>query len=188
MLLFTRIDPRQPPDTKASPHNRDYSNDNQTGRGAVTHLLPYDNPSIEQGLLDRNGDINSTSVIYNWDRGRGQLLSLIATYLEHDLHGEAMSFDGYSLQLSDVTTFTPDLRLATNIVPGRFDHDTENPVYRKTNDKDLAALSLTLFLSYPFGAKNWVGNLTRAYAEEDNSIDFYDTTVSMINLGMIRRF
>jgi hypothetical protein len=57
-----------------------------------------------------------------------------------------------------------------------------------TNDKNLAALSLTLFLNDPFGAKNWVGNLTLAYAEEENSIDFYDTTVSMINLGMIRRF
>jgi hypothetical protein len=57
-----------------------------------------------------------------------------------------------------------------------------------TNDKDLAALSLTLFLNDPFGAKNWVGNLTLAYAEEENSTDFYDTTVSMINLGMIRRF
>jgi hypothetical protein len=142
----------------------------------------------EQGLLDRNGDINSTSLIYNWDQGQGQLLSLLVTYLEHDLDGEAMSFDGYSVQLNNVTAFSPDLRLATNIVLGRFDHDTENPVYGKTNDKDLTALTLTLFLNDPFGAKNWVGNLTMAYAEEDNSIDFYDTTVSMINLGMIRRF
>ena len=142
----------------------------------------------EQGLLDRNGKINSTSLIYNWDRGKGQLLSLLMTYLEHDLDGEAMSFDGYSVQLNNVNAFTPELRLATNIVLGRFDHDTENPVYGKTNDKDLVALSLTLFLNDPFGAKNWVGNLTMAYAEEDNSIDFYDTTASMINLGMIRRF
>jgi hypothetical protein len=33
-----------------------------------------------------------------------------------------------------------------------------------------------------------IGWLAVAYAEEDNAIDFYDTTVSMINLGMIRRF
>ena len=108
----------------------------------------------EQGLLDRNGEINSTSLIYNWDQGQGQLLSLLVNYLEHNLDGEAMSFDGYSVQLNNVTAFSADLRLATNIVLGRFDHDTENPVYGKTNDKDLAALSLTLFLSDPFGAKN----------------------------------
>jgi hypothetical protein len=144
--------------------------------------------ATEQGSLDRNGEINSTSLIYNWDQGKGQLMSLLVTYLEHDLDGEAMSFDGFSVQLNNVTAFTPELRLATNIVLGRFEHDTENPVYGKTNDKDLAALSLTLFLNDPFGAKNWVGNLTLAYAEEDNSIDFYDTTVAMINLGMIRRF
>ena len=142
----------------------------------------------EQGLLDRNGKINSTSLIYNWDQGKGQLLSLLMTYLEHDLDGEAMSFDGYSVQLNNVTAFSPDLRLATNIVLGRFDHDAENPLYGKTNEKDLTALSLTLFLSNPFGAKNWVGNFTLAYAEEDNRIDFYDTSVSMINLGMIRQF
>jgi hypothetical protein len=142
----------------------------------------------EQGSLDRNGEINSTSLIYNWDQGKGQLMSLLVTYLEHDLDGEAMSFDGYSLQFNNVTAFTPDLSLATNVVLDRFDHDAENPVYDKTNDKDLAALSLTLFLNDPFGAKNWVGNLAIVYAEEDNSIDFYDTTVSLINLGMIRRF
>ena len=83
----------------------------------------------ELGLLDRNGKINSTSLIYNWDQGKGQLLSLLMTYLEHDLDGDAMSFDGYSVQLNNVTAFTPDLRLATNIVLGRFDHDTENPIY-----------------------------------------------------------
>jgi hypothetical protein len=142
----------------------------------------------EQGLLDRNGKIKSTSLIYNWDRGKGQLLSVLVTYLEHDLDGEAMSFDGYSVQLNNVTAFTPDLRLATNIVLGRFDHGSENPVYGKTNDKDLAALTLTLFLNDPFGAKNWVTNLTLAHAEENNRIDFYDTAVSMVNIGIIRRF
>lgn len=142
----------------------------------------------EQSSLDRNGDINSTSLIYNWNRGKGQLLSLTGTYLQHDLDGESMSFDGYSLQLTDVRAFRADLRLATNILLGRYEHDSENPLYRKKNDKDLAALTLTLFLSNPFGARNWVGNVTLAYAEEDNAIAFYDTTASMINIGMLRRF
>ena len=142
----------------------------------------------EQELLDRNGDINNTSLIYNWDKGKGQLLSLTATYLEHDLDGEAMSFDGYSLQLNDLTAFSPRLRLSTNILLGHYEHDTENPAYRKKNDKNLIGLTLTLFLKDPLGATGWIGNLAVAYAEEANAIDFYDTTISLISIGMLHRF
>ena len=142
----------------------------------------------QQASLDRNGDITNSSLIYNWDRGKGQLLSLDFSYLNHDLDGAAMSFDGYSLQLSSVAAVSPRMRLATNILLGRYEHDAENPVYQKTNDKDLAALTLTLFLSDPLGATGWLGNVTVAYAQEKNEIEFYDTTLSMINIGMLRRF
>jgi hypothetical protein len=47
---------------------------------------------------------------------------------------------------------------------------------------------LTLFLNDPFGATGWIANLAVAYAEEDNAIDFYDTTVSLISIGMLHRF
>jgi len=159
--------------------------DERSGEQALDdNLITLD----EQRLLNRNGEINRLSLVYNWDRGRGQLLSLIASYEDFDLDGKAMAFDGYSLQLSNVSLLSPRLRLASNLVLGRHQHDTVNPLYGKKNDRKLAALGLTLFVSEPFGAKGWFGNATLAYAREDTAIDFYDTTAAYLNLGMIRRF
>ena len=142
----------------------------------------------QQASLDRNGDITSSSLLYNWDRGKKRLLSLDFTYLNHDLDGEAMSFDGYSLQFSYVSPVSQRMLLASNVLLGRYEHDAENPLYQKKNDKDLAALTLTLFLRDPLGATGWLANVTLAYAQEKNEIEFYDTTLSMINVGMLRRF
>ena len=47
---------------------------------------------------------------------------------------------------------------------------------------------LTLFVNDPFGIKDWTGNATLAYADEDNAVDFYDTTAAYLNIGLIRRF
>ena len=142
----------------------------------------------EQVLLDRNGDINSARLTYVWDHGRGEQTSLSATYLDYDLDGKAMAFDGYSLQLSDLTAISPRMRLASNFILGKYRHDTDNPIYNERNKKDLAALTLTLFVSDPFDFKKWIANATVAYAQEDNEIDFYDTTAAYFNIGLIRRF
>ena len=144
--------------------------------------------AAEQALLNRNGDINSARLTYIWDRGRGAQTSLAASYLDYDLDGEAMAFDGYGLQLSDLRAVSPRVRLATNLVLGKYRHNTANPIYGTKNEKELAALTLTLFVSDPFGLKNWIGNATLAYADEDNAIDFYDTTATYVNIGLIRRF
>jgi hypothetical protein len=142
----------------------------------------------ERELLDRNGDVNSARLTYIWNRGRGEQISLAASYLDYDLDGEAMAFDGYGLQLSDFRALSPRVRVATNLVLGKYGHNTANPIYGKKNEKELAALTLTLFLSDIFGFKGWLGNATLAYADEDNEIDFYDTTATYANVGLIRRF
>ena len=115
-------------------------------------------------------------------------MSLSLEYLEFDLDGEAMAFDGYGLQLSNLSTLNPRTRLATNFFLGDYRHDTDNPLYGEKNDKALAALTLILFLSDPFGIKDWIGNATLAYAREDNAIDFYDTETAYASVGLIRRF
>ena len=143
---------------------------------------------LEQQSLVRDGDVESTSLTYNWDRGKGQKLSLTASYLRHDLDGEAMSFDGVSLLLTNVTAFSQRFRLATNLLLGRFQHDAENPVFDEKNDKNLGAVTLTLFVSEPFGASGWIANATLGYANQANAIDFYDTSLSLLRVGMLYRF
>jgi hypothetical protein len=102
-------------DFRISNRESDIDDENSCAALPAANLITLE----QQALLDRNGDITSTSLIYNWDRGKGQLLSLDFTYLDHDLDGEAMSFDGYSLQLSNVAAINPRMRLATNFILGR---------------------------------------------------------------------
>ena len=142
----------------------------------------------EQQTLDRNGDINTLTILHRWRRDRGESTALAVNVVEHDLDGDAMSFDGYSLQLTDVRALGPKLRLVSNLFVGWFDHDARNPVFDKTNDKQLSAVAISLFYAEPFGAKGWLVNAIAAYAEEDNAINFYDTRVSFANVGLLYTF
>jgi hypothetical protein len=171
-------------DVRVSSRNNRIDNENSGDQLRAANLIGSD----EQRMLNRNGDINRASLVYNWYRGRGEAFSLSASYYDYDLDGRAMAFDGYSLQFSDVSLLGPRLRLATNVLLGRNRNAGVNPLYGVRNDSKLAALTLTLFVSEPFGASGWVGSATLAYAHDDNSIDFYDTTASYVNFGLIRRF
>jgi hypothetical protein len=75
-----------------------------------------------------------------------------------------------------------------NLAFGSFEYDEENPIVNITNEKDSLGLTLTFFLKDPFGYKGWVGNAGFVYGEEDNDIDFYDSTATMVTVGMLRRF
>ena len=142
----------------------------------------------EQALLDRNGDINTLSVLHSWRREYGASTTLALNLIERDLDGGAMALDGYTLQLTDVRVLGPKLRVVGNLFYGQFDHDETNPVFDRRNDSEFTAIGLSLFYRDPFDAKGWVVNAIFAYAEEENEIDFYDTTVSFANVGLLYTF
>ena len=151
-------------------------------------LVPTTITAAEQLLLDRNGDINVASIFYNWKIEEGRVFSISVNSIEHDLDGKAMSYDGTSVQLAYLTRLNDRTRMVGNLAFGSFDYDEENPIVNITNEKDSIGLTLTFFLSDPFGYKGWTGNAGFVYGEEDNDIDFYDSTATMVNVGMLRRF
>ena len=132
--------------------------------------------------------VTQASIIYNWRIDDDRFLLVTASSVDNDLDGEAMSNDGYSLQLNYGTRLDPRKRLVTNIQFGSYDYDKRNPVFDEKNSRDAAGLTMTLFLQDPFGVKNWIGNFGFVYAQSDNDIDFYDSTATMVNFGMLRRF
>jgi hypothetical protein len=142
----------------------------------------------EQELLDRNGDVNVASIIYNWRIDEGRFLVVTGNSIDYDLDGDAMSNDGFSMKLTYGTRLDPRKRLVTNFEVGSYDYDKRNPVFNEKDSKDVTGLTMTLFLEDPFGAKGWIGNVGLVYAQSDNDIDFYDTTATMISFGMLRRF
>lgn len=144
--------------------------------------------ATEQELLDRNGDINVLSVVYNWNIAEGRILAIGVNSVEHDLDGDAMSYDGTSVQLTYAAKLDDRRRLVSNVFFGTYEFDETNPIVDETDEMDQVGVSATYFLSDPFGFKDWTGNIAVVYADSDNDIDFYDTNSAMVSVGMLRRF
>ncbi len=139
-------------------------------------------------LLDRNGDINSFDVRYLMGSKESHGFLLQGTFIERDLDGEAMAYDGAQLSASHLWNMGRGNRLVTNLTYGEFEHDEENPIYDVTDESERLGGSVTYFSTGAFGLKNWTFNATVAYFEEDHDIDFYDTELTMVSIGMLRTF
>ena len=141
----------------------------------------------EQALLDRNGDIDIVSATYTWGLEDGKLaLSLSA--IDYDLDGEAMAYDGFSVAVDHVKTFSNGIRLVSKLGVGYFEYDEENPIYDEEDEMDTAEFSVYAFVPDPFGYKNWVFNYGFAFGQEDHDINFYDNDIALISAGAMRRF
>ena len=160
--------------------DKERSGDSLVAAGDIT--------ASEQELLDRNGDVNVASIIYNRRIDEGRFLIVTGNSIDYDLDGDAMSQDGFTMQLTYGTRLDSRKRLVTNFELGSFDFDKRNPVFDEKNSRDVASLTMTLFLEDPFGFKDWISNTGFVYGQSDHDIDFYDTQVAMINFGMLRRF
>ncbi|TNF91680.1 MAG: DUF2860 family protein [Gammaproteobacteria bacterium] len=144
--------------------------------------------AAEQKLLDRNGDINVIGVVYNWNIAEGRILSVGVNSVEHDLDGDAMSYDGASVQATYATALDDRNRLVSNVFVGSYEFDKTNPIYDEKDEMDQVGLTVTYFRKDAFGFKDWSGNIAVVYADSDHDIDFYDTTAAMVSVGMLRRF
>lgn len=143
--------------------------------------------AAEQGLLDRNGDIDIARIAYTWGIEDGQLTVGVSA-IDHDLDGEAMAYDGTSVEINHSVGLSERTSLVSSLSLGLFDFDKENPIYDEEDEMDTAEVSVVVLVNSPFGYKNWVGNAAFAYAQEDHDINFYDNDVALISLGASRQF
>ncbi|MDJ0780119.1 MAG: DUF2860 family protein [Gammaproteobacteria bacterium] len=141
----------------------------------------------EQGLLDRNGDINIVSATYTWYMDDG-LLSLGFNSIDYDLDGKAMAYDGFSVEIDHVKYFSQRTKVVSKLGLGYFEFDDDNPIYDEEDEMDTAEFSVTLLVDDPFGYKNWVFNTGFAFGQEDHDINFYDNDVSLISIGAMWNF
>ncbi|MNG41460.1 hypothetical protein D3C84_1306620 [compost metagenome] len=49
-------------------------------------------------------------------------------------------------------------------------------------------LSFAATYKEPFGLQDWRARAAISYGEEDSNIDFYDTKITSLNLGMLYTF
>jgi hypothetical protein len=115
------------------------------------------------------------------------LFSLRVGISDDDRDGEAMAGDSNQVQLTYV--YLGD-RFITAI-NGSFitkEYDARNPVFDKTRDDDGYGLAVVLFDKGLFDSKDWWGQASAIYIEQDSNIDFYDSSATALILGVQRNF
>ena len=141
----------------------------------------------EAALLDREGDTRRLVVNYTFEPTGKGIYSLRVGTSDIDLDGEAMSGDSNSVQLT-YAHFTDRFVTAISGTFSQMDYDASNPVFGKTRDDDSIGLAVFVFDKGLFDSKDWWGQGSIAWVEQDSNIDFYDQSVMAITLGVQRNF
>ena len=144
--------------------------------------------STESKLLDRNGDtqIIDTRYTFNWGEGR-HIITPGITYTNYDLDGAAMAYESYGVNVNYIYSINR-WRFVVNAGYADLKRDQVNPIYGKKADAQQYGSSLTTFYASPFGLKGWMANASVIWFEENNDVNFYDTSLQMVSVGMLKRF
>ncbi|MEP1471018.1 MAG: DUF2860 family protein [Halieaceae bacterium] len=143
----------------------------------------------ERELLVRDGDHDRIDLRYEYTSSdKRHVFTPGLAYIDHDRDGDANSMEGFGLDLNYIYVYQPRLRFVVNAGYARLDADEANPIYGVKDDSTRLGLSLAAFYGNPFGLQGWVLNVSGAAFKDDHEIRFYDSTVRMLTVGMLRRF
>jgi hypothetical protein len=142
-----------------------------------------------RALLVRDGDQYSFDVAYLYKLGEGRrhLLRPMVRYAVDDRNGEAISSDGYRLQLSYVF-LGEGYTVASNLAYGSSSFDERNPIFGVKTDTDGLAVDTTLFYRLPIEGGRWQAVGSVLWGEADSDVDFHDNEIFMITAGVMYRF
>jgi hypothetical protein len=140
-------------------------------------------------LLRRDGDQYHFDASYLFRLGQGQrhLVRPMLRYTIDDRDGEAISGDGYRLQLSHVF-LGQGYTVASNIAYGSSSMDARNPIFGARTDTDGVVVDTTLFYRLPFESGRWQAVGSVLWGEGDSNVAFHDTELFMISAGVMYRF
>jgi hypothetical protein len=142
-----------------------------------------------QELLRRDGDQYHFDASYLFRLGDGQrhLVRPMLRYTIDDRDGEAISGDGYRLQLSYIF-LGQGYTVASNIAYGSTSLDARNPIFGARTDTDGVVVDTTLFYRLPVESGRWQAVGTVLWGEGDSDVAFHDSEIFMINAGVMYRF
>ncbi len=143
--------------------------------------------AADRTLLDRNGDRKKYSAQYTftWNENK-HIVTPVFAYIDQDLDGAAVAYNGQSLSVNYIYSVNR-WKLVTNSTYAVLKYDENNPVYNDKADSRRLGASFTAFYDKPFGW-NVKANAGVVWFEEDSDIDFYDSSVSLISIGMLYIF
>lgn len=142
----------------------------------------------EQALLDREGEQKKLDLSYRWSPSADHLIIPTLSYVNHDLDGGAMAMQGSQFELNYAYLGLQDWELVASLLSGSLESDDANPLADKKQELDRFGLSLAATYKEPFGLKGWKARAAYNYGEEDSNIDFYDTSIKSLTMGMMYGF
>jgi hypothetical protein len=141
----------------------------------------------EQRLLRRTGQTYRYNLQYHWQiNDRHRLVPGIG-YLNYKLDGDAMAEDGLALQLQHYYSINR-WRLVSQLFYRDMESKETNPIYNDSGDTETLGAVFTAFYARPFGLENWTANATASYTDGDSNIDFYDSSLGLVSVGMLYQF
>ena len=142
-----------------------------------------------QDLLRRDGDQFHFDASYLFRLGQGQrhLVRPMVRYTIDDREGDAISGDAYRLQLSYIF-LGQGYTVASNVAFGGATQDARNPIFGRKTDSDRVAIDTTLFYRLPTESGRWQAVGSVLWGEEDSDVDFHDSEVTSVSLGLLYRF
>jgi hypothetical protein len=143
----------------------------------------------QAGLLEREGDEQTIRAGYLFELGDKESLLPEFVYVNDDRDGDAVSSDQWGVQL----TYANRGERFNMALTGSYmtaDYDKRHPIYGKTRDDDSWGFGASLFdkrLLSGLG-KDWWATAAAGYYETDSNINFYDSTLWTVGLGVMYLF
>jgi len=165
---------------------RDISIDTERSGAGVTSVAC---DATCQDLLRRDGDQYHFDVSYRFVLGEGSrhIVRPMLRYTIDDRDGEAISGDGYRLQLSYVF-LGQGYTVASNVAYGSSSFDARNPIFGARTDTDGVVVDTTLFYRLPFESGRWQAVGGVLWGEGNSDVAFHDSEIFMVNAGVMYRF
>ncbi len=140
-------------------------------------------------LLQRDGDQYHFDASYRFLLGEGSrhIVRPTLRYTIDDRDGEAISGDGYRLQLSYVF-LGQGYTVASNVAYGSSSFDARNPIFDARTDSDGVIVDTTLFYRLPFESGRWQAVGSVLWGEGNSDVAFHDNEILMVNAGVMYRF
>ncbi len=145
-------------------------------------------PIVLNDQLDREGDLSQVIVSYNWNINKQHHLKTSLRYSDYDLDGDAMQHTKTGIKFDYIYTGkTWNFVAVANLAQS--DYDNTNPLFADEADASIYGGSLTAMYKNPFGlSKDLSFTTTIAGQAQDSDIDFYDSSVALLNVGLLYKF
>ncbi|WAC46456.1 DUF2860 family protein [Pseudomonas sp. SL4(2022)] len=144
--------------------------------------------AAQSKLLVREGNQKKADLSYRWMPNANHVLIPTISVIDYDLDGEAMAMKGTQLELNYAYLGLQDWELIASGLVGSLESNKTNPIYGKKQELDRMGVSLGATYKEPFGLKDWKASATLNYGQEDSNIDFYNTRIKSLTVGMLYSF